>query len=435
MLPRAEDFASHKEAIAVVGLGYIGLPLAVLLAQKYRVVGFDVNPGRIQELENHLDRTGEISSEELAQARIHFVFTPEELVNARLIIVAVPTPVDPYHVPNLEILKTAVRTVGENLSIGSTVVFESTVYPGVTEEICVQILEEKSGLTCGSGFKVAYSPERVNPGDREHTLATTTKVISGDFETLQLLSGIYGSVIKEVYPVAHINIAEAAKIIENVQRDLNIALINELAIIFKLLKIDFREVLAAAATKWNFMKFEPGLVGGHCIGVDPYYLTYKCEAIAYHPQLILAGRRINNQMGKYVAEQTVKCLIAASTQVRGARVLILGFTYKENVKDVRNTRIIDIYNELGEYCVDSFIYDPQAWPDEVEKEYGLELVPDLKEGAPYNAIIAAVKHQSLCELSLAFLRSLCADSPVLIDIKANYSKEEAEGCGFSYWRL
>ena len=436
MFPGAEDFAIRQETIAVVGLGYIGLPLAVLLAQKYHVVGFDINPRRVKELENHLDRTGEVSAAELARSGICFLSIPEELANARLIIVAVPTPVDSFHIPDLESLKAAVRTVGEHISAGTTVVFESTVYPGVTEDICIPILEEKSGLACGQGFRVAYSPERMNPGDREHTLATTTKVISAqDPETLQLLTGVYGSVIGSIYPAPFIKVAEAAKVIENIQRDLNIALINELAIIFQQLKIDFGEVLAAAATKWNFIRFEPGLVGGHCIGVDPYYLTYRCEAIDYHPQLILAGRRINNQMGKYVAEQTVKCLIAASTQVNGAKVLILGFTYKENVKDVRNTRIIDIYKELAEYGISTFIYDPQVIPDEVEIEYNIKLIGDIGDEAPYNAIILAVKHQALGMLSLPFMRKLCSDNPVLVDVKAVHSREEAEGSGFYYWRL
>lgn len=436
MFPRAEDFVIHQETIAVVGLGYIGLPLAVLLAHKYRVVGFDINPRRIQELKGYLDRTGEVSDEELARSGVCFLSDPEELANTRLIIVAVPTPVDSFHIPDLELLKAAVRTVGEYMAAGTTVVFESTVYPGVTEDICVPILEEQSSLCCGSGFRVAYSPERMNPGDREHTLATTAKVISAqDPEALQLLSRLYGSVIETIYPAPLIKVAEAAKVIENIQRDLNIALVNELAIIFKQLKIDFGEVLAAASTKWNFMRFEPGLVGGHCIGVDPYYLTYRCEAIDYHPQLILAGRRINNQMGKYVAEQTVKCLIAASTQVNGAKVLILGFTYKENVKDVRNTRIIDIYKELAEYGISTFIYDPQVIPDEVEREYNIKLIGDIGDEAPYNAIILAVKHQALGMLSLPFMRRLCSDNPVLVDVKAVHSREEAEGSGFYYWRL
>ncbi|MEN6391188.1 MAG: nucleotide sugar dehydrogenase [Syntrophomonas sp.] len=437
MFPGFNDFAGHKEAMAVVGMGYIGLPLAVLLAPKYRVLGFDINPVRVQELNRYYDRTGQIASEVLNTSGIEFTSSPDKLAQTRFIIIAVPTPVDAYHVPDLKPLVEASRIVGNHLSAKSIVVFESTVYPGATESVCVPVLEKESGFSCGTGFKVAYSPERVNPGDIEHTLASTVKVVSAqDNSTLELLSQVYGSVIEAgVYPVSDIKTAEAAKVIENVQRDLNIALINELAMIFATMKIDFREVLAAAQTKWNFSGYEPGLVGGHCIGVDPYYLTYKCEEIGYHPQLILAGRRINNQMGKYIAEQLVKCLITASVPVKGARVLILGFTYKENIKDIRNTRIIEIYRELQGYQVNTFVYDPLALPGEVEQEYRVKLIEGMADFAPYDGVVAAVKHRAFTPLTVENLRSLCADHPVLIDIKAKFDRSLAEKAGFLYWRL
>ncbi|MEQ8175547.1 MAG: nucleotide sugar dehydrogenase [Syntrophomonadaceae bacterium] len=437
MFPSFNDFAGHKEAMAVVGMGYIGLPLAVLLGQKYRVLGFDINPVRVQELNRFYDRNGQIDCEVLSNSGIEFTSSPEKLAQTRFIIIAVPTPVDPYHVPDLKPLIAASRIVGSHMSVESIVVFESTVYPGATESVCVPVLEKESGFTCGAGFKVAYSPERVNPGDIEHTLTSTVKVVSAqDNSTLELLSQLYSSVIEAgVYPVSDIKTAEAAKVIENIQRDLNIALINELAMIFAMMKIDFREVLAAAQTKWNFSGYEPGLVGGHCIGVDPYYLTYKCEESGYHPQLILAGRRINNHMGKYIAEQLIKCLIAASIPVKGARVLILGITYKENIKDIRNTRIIEIYRELQEYQIQTFVYDPLALPEEVEQEYGLKLIEGIVDSAPYDAVVAAVKHQVFTPLKVEELRSLCASHPVLIDIKAMFDRNSAETSGFLYWSL
>lgn len=437
MFPGYRQFACRQETIAVVGMGYIGLPLAVLLGQKYRVLGFDIKEHRVRELARGYDRTGEVDSQAIENSGVQFISSPRKLAEARFIIIAVPTPVDAYHVPDLEPLKEAAGMVGSNMSRGSVVVFESTVYPGATEDVCVPVMEKKSGLICGTDFKVAYSPERVNPGDAEHTLAATVKVVSAqDSQTLELISQLYGSVIEAgVYQAPDIRTAEAAKVIENIQRDVNIALINELAIIFHMMKIDFREVLAAAGTKWNFARFEPGLVGGHCIGVDPYYLTYKCEEIGYHPQLILAGRRINNQMGKYVAEQVVKRLIAASVPVKGARVLILGFAYKENVTDTRNTRIVEIYNELREYCVQAFVYDPLVMPDEARQEYGIELMGNWTDGAPYNAVVAAVKHEALKPLTIEKLRGQCAGNPVLIDIKSIFSRKDAEKTGFDYWRL
>jgi len=323
------------------------------------------------------------------------------------------------------------------LTKGAVVVYESTVYPGVTEEICVPTLEKTSGLSCGFDFKVGYSPERINPGDKEHSLTRITKIVSGqDEETVALLSSIYGSVIGAgVHVAPDIRTAEAAKVIENIQRDLNIALMNELALIFNKLNIDTWEVLKAAGTKWNFHRFEPGLVGGHCIGVDPYYLTYKAEEIGHYPTVILAGRRINDQMGKYVAEQTVKRLISACKPVKGSRVLIMGITFKENVKDIRNTKVVDIYKELKEYGVDPYIFDPMAAKEEVRHEYRIDLISAIEEHSPYDAIIHAVKHRVFFKYDLNYLSSVTSVNPVLIDVKAVYTKESTEEAGFIYWRL
>lgn len=437
MFPCIDDFTSKKESIGIVGLGYVGLPMAVLLGQLYQVIGFDIKAERINELINNYDRTGEINLNENTNTGIRFVNHPEELRNTRLIIITVPTPIDNHKLPNLQPLKEATETVGRNLSPGTTVVYESTVYPGVTEEICLPILEQQSGLRSGVDFKVGYSPERINPGDTEHPVKKIVKVVSGqDDETLQLLTAIYGSVIEAgIYSAPDIKTAEAGKVIENIQRDLNIALINELAIIFNQLKIDTQEVLRAAGTKWNFLHFEPGLVGGHCIGVDPYYLTYKAEEIGYHPDVILAGRRTNIGMGKYIADQTVKVLIAKSLPVKDSAALILGFTFKENIRDIRNTRVIDIYRELNQYGVRTYVYDPLASPTEVEDEYGLKLIKNLSDQAPYHAIIIAVKHAEFYNLTLSYLRTIAPDNPVMIDVKAIYDKQEAENCGFTYWRL
>lgn len=436
MFPDYQQFLDGEECIAIVGLGYIGLPLAVLLSRKYRVLGFDINPLRILELQGNFDRTGELSSRELAEANITFVSGLQELSRARLIIVAVPTPVDIHHKPDLNPLFAAVRQVGRHLSPGTTVVFESTVYPGLTEDVCKPMLASESGLQSQIDFKLAYSPERVNPGDREHRLITTAKIVSAeDPATLTFISLIYGSVIEaQLIPVMGIRIAEAAKVIENIQRDLNIALVNELALIFQELKIDLREVLKAASSKWNFTAYEPGLVGGHCIGVDPYYLTYKCEEIAYYPEVILAGRRVNNMMGKYIAEQLVKHM-SKTRALKDARVLIMGFTYKENVRDVRNSRVVDIYRELCEYSLRVFVYDPLAWKDEVKEEYGISLLEEIASAAPYDAVISAVRHRELTDISLIKLRSLCGDNPLLADVKAFYTRSEAEDNGFLYWGL
>lgn len=437
MFPTFDDFSNKKEKIAVVGLGYVGLPLAVCFGRLYQVIGFDNNPQRITELKNNYDRNGETLPEKLLEANIELTSEPKKLQKAHFLIITVSTPIDTHKLPDLTPIKRATEIVGKNLSKRTVVVYESTVYPGVTEGICVPILEKQSGLRCGIDFKVGYSPERINPGDKEHSVTKITKVVAGqDGETAKLLADIYGSVIDAGIHIApDIRTAEAAKVIENIQRDLNIALMNELAIIFNKLNIDTQEVLKAASTKWNFLKFEPGLVGGHCIGVDPYYLTFKAEEIGYHPNIILAGRRINDQMGKYIAEQTIKNLIKANKSVKGSRVLILGITFKENIKDIRNNKVVDIYNELKDYGVEPYIYDPLALHDEVKDEYRIDIITDLKEFSPYDAIILTVKHKEFLKYNPSFLRTIVNEIPVLIDVKSFYDKEEAQKAGFIYWRL
>jgi len=434
-IPAFEDFVSGKERIGVVGLGYVGLPLAVLLAKKFSVVGFDISEKRIEELKEGFDRTGEVEREELLKTAAQFTSDEREFRRCRLIIVTVPTPIDEHKIPDLRPLKAATRTVGRNLSEGSVVVYESTVYPGVTEEICVPILEAESGLKWKEGFHVGYSPERVNPGDKKHTIDKIVKVVSGDTpEVAELLKSIYGSVITAGIHVApNIKTAEAAKVIENTQRDLNIALMNELALIFHRMGIDTRDVLEAAGTKWNFLKFEPGLVGGHCIGVDPYYLTFKAQEIGYHPEVILAGRRINDSMGKFVAESAVKLMIKEGKQILGAKVLIMGVTFKENVPDVRNSRVIDIYEELLSYGVKPSVYDPVADREEVKREYGIELIERPEEGAPYDAVIVAVKHDRFKSLSPEFFSSICRTKPVVLDVKGIYDREKFKD--LILWRL
>jgi len=433
--PKFEEFKNRREKIAVVGLGYVGLPLAVLLGRKFSVIGFDIDPARVSELKRGYDRTEEVEREKIEEAEIEFTTQPEKLREAKLIIVTVPTPIDEHKIPDLRPLKAATRTVGRNLSAGSTVVYESTVYPGVTEEICVPILEKESGLRYMKEFKVGYSPERVNPGDKNHTIEKIVKVVAGcDEETLELLSRIYGSVIEAgVHRAPDIKTAEAAKVIENTQRDLNIALINELALIFHRLGIDTRDVLEAAGTKWNFLKFEPGLVGGHCIGVDPYYLTFKAQEIGYHPEVILAGRRINDYMGKFVAESTVKLMIKEGKQILNSKVLIMGITFKENIKDIRNSRVIDIYNELQSFGVKPYIYDPHAEPEEVKREYGVELLKSPEGKSPYDAVIVAVKHREFLNLEPDFFKKISISKPIIVDVKGIYDREKFKEC--ILWRL
>lgn len=434
--PDFTSFLSKKNKIAVVGLGYTGLPLALAFGRQFAVIGFDKDASRVCELEKRYDRRGEARVQDFEGVDILFSSDPKVLNEAKLIIVTVPTPIDSNKIPNLSFLEEASATIGMNLAPYSIVVYESTVYPGVTEEICVPILESTSGLKFLESFKVGYSPERINPGDAQHSLENVVKVVAGcDEEIVTLLEKIYGSVVKAgVYRAQSIKVAEAAKVIENAQRDLNIAFVNELSIIFHAMGIDTREVLKAAGTKWNFLPFEPGLVGGHCIGVDPYYLAFKAESLGYHPQVILAGRRVNDYMGKYVAEQTVKMMIKTNGDLRNARVLIMGFAFKENVKDTRNSKVFDIYKELREYGIEVCVYDPVVLPDEVKSEYGIDLIDSVESHSPYDAIIFAVKHNIFKGFGVNDVLKLFRKKPIVVDVKSMFNPSEfPRDC--VYWRL
>ncbi|MEK7308390.1 MAG: nucleotide sugar dehydrogenase [Nitrospirota bacterium] len=432
-----EDFLKKRKSIAVVGLGYVGLPLAVELAKVFNIIGFDIKKQRIDELSKGIDSTGETSKKELKSLKIVFTNNPNKLLDASVIIIAVPTPIDEHKIPDLLPLKSASEIVGKYLRKGAVVVYESTVYPGVTEEICIPIVEKFSGMRCGRDFSVGYSPERINPGDKTHRLSNVIKVVSAqDKKTTDLLAGIYGAVVKAgIHKAPNIKTAEAAKVIENIQRDLNIALVNELAIIFNRMGLDTKAVLDAAATKWNFLPFQPGLVGGHCIGVDPYYLTFKAQSIGYHPEVILSGRRINDNMGKYIADHTIKQLINSGRPVKKSKILILGLTFKENIRDIRNTRVIDIYNELRGYGIDAYVYDSYVDKEEAYKEYGLALIQKPESKKPFDGIILAVKHSEFRRYPLGYLKKLCNGQPVLIDIKAFFDRDLAVKAGFHYWRL
>ena len=405
-----QDIQHRRARIAVVGLGYVGLPLAAAFGRVAEVIGFDISEKKIRELQDGFDATGELSAQELAATRIDYTVDPARLAEAAFLVVTVPTPIDEHNRPDLRPLEAASRTIGRHLRKGAVVVYESTVYPGVTEDVCLPILEAESGLKGGVDFKVGYSPERINPGDKVHTVDKIVKVVSGqDAETLETVAAVYEMVVAAgVHRASGIKVAEAAKVIENTQRDLNIALMNELALIFGRLGIPTKDVLEAAGTKWNFLRFSPGLVGGHCIGVDPYYLTFKAEAIGYQPQVILAGRRINDGMGKHVAEMTVKKLIQADKAVKGSRVLVLGLTFKEDVPDIRNSKVIDIVRELAEYGVEILVHDPIADPEEVKHEYGLDLV-GLEAAAPVDGVVLAVAHERFRELTPQHLGRLCAN--------------------------
>ncbi|MBI9086602.1 MAG: nucleotide sugar dehydrogenase [Desulfobacterales bacterium] len=428
---------SGEDKIAIVGLGYVGLPLAVALAHYFTVVGYDLKPERIEELKAGRDRTLEVGKEALVAARIDYTSDPRALADCRLIIVAVPTPIDGHRIPDLAPLRSASVAVGRHMGSGSCVVYESTVYPGATEEVCVPILERESGLVFGRDFTVGYSPERINPGDNVHRLDNIVKIVSGsDAATAAFLESVYGKIVQAgIHLASCIKVAEAAKVIENTQRDLNIALMNELAMIFDRMGIDTHEVLAAAGTKWNFMPFRPGLVGGHCIGVDPYYLTFKAESLGYHPEMILAGRRINDNVGKYVAERFVKMLIAAGKQVRGAKVALLGITFKEDVPDLRNTRVVDIIRELEDYGVVTLAHDPMADPEEARRYYGLEL-KSMEALAGVDGVIVAVIHRAYAQMGLSRIAALCTDGhPLVIDVKGGFSPSEARQADIAYWRL
>ena len=423
--------------IAVVGLGYVGLPVAVAFGKREEVVGFDISARRIAELEKGHDSTNEVFDEDLRAAKILYTSDPSAIKSCNFIIVAVPTPIDDAKRPDLTPVIKASESVGRNLSKGSIVVYESTVYPGVTEDICLPILERESGLKGGVDFKVGFSPERINPGDREHTFTKIKKVVSGqDAESLETIAQVYASVVTAgVYKASTIKVAEAAKVIENTQRDLNLALMNELSVLFNKMGIDTREVLEAAGTKWNFLPFEPGLVGGHCIGVDPYYLTFRAEQLGYHPQVILAGRRINDSMGKYVAEQTVKNMISAGKTIKGSKVLVMGLTFKEDIPDIRNTRVVDIIGELRDFGCEVHVYDPHADAREVEEEYNLKLLTNPAENGPYDGVVVAVKHRQFKELGIDGLKKLAGNPAVLSDVKGVFSVTDAGSAGMGYWRL
>jgi UDP-N-acetyl-D-galactosamine dehydrogenase len=423
--------------LAVIGLGYVGLPLVVEFGKQVRTIGFDIASAKVQACQRGTDPSRELSDAEV-QAATHAVYTddPAMLAEADVIIVAVPTPVDDARIPDFRPLIGASTSVGRHMKQGATVVYESTVYPGATEEVCIPVLERESGLKWKEGFFVGYSPERINPGDKEHTLTKILKIVSGDTPaTLERVAKVYEMIVEPgVHRAGSIRAAEAAKVIENTQRDLNIALMNELAIIFDKLGIDTSEVLEAAGTKWNFLKFKPGLVGGHCIGVDPYYLTHKAEMLGYHPQVILAGRRINDGMGKFIAEQTIKQMIAAGSPVRGARVSVLGLTFKENCGDLRNSKVIDIIRELKTYGVEVLVADPQAESPEAEHEYGVTLTP-FEALPPADALVAAVAHREFLQLAPATLAAKLRPGGAFIDVKAAFDASALQAAGLRVWRL
>lgn len=433
-----DEIAAGREKISLVGLGYVGMPIAVAFAKKCKVVGFDLNKDKINLYKSGIDPTKEVGNQGIRDTAVEFTADPEKLREAKFHIVAVPTPVNEDHTPDLSPVEGASTILGRNLTKGSIVVFESTVFPGVTEDICVPILERESGLTCGIDFKIGYSPERINPGDKVHRLETITKIVSGmDEETLDIVAKVYELVVDAgVHRAESIKVAEAAKVIENSQRDINIAFMNELSIIFHKMGIDTQAVLEAAGTKWNFLKFFPGLVGGHCIGVDPYYLTYKAEQLGYHSQVILAGRRINDDMGKYIAESVVKKLIQADVSVKTARIGILGFTFKENCPDTRNTKVIDIVRELEEYGIHPLISDTQADSKETEREYGIRLTPESGM-TDLDVVILAVAHDAYTKLTHKDIAKFYTSGrqKILVDIKGIMNKKEFEDAGYYYWRL
>ncbi|GBD72066.1 UDP-glucose/GDP-mannose dehydrogenase [Tetragenococcus halophilus subsp. halophilus] len=435
-----ERVKNKEDKIALIGLGYVGMPIAVAFAKKANVIGFDISEEKVALYNEGIDPTKEAGDEAIKETTVEFTFDETKLQEAKFHIVAVPTPVKKDHTPDLSPVKAASKTLGKNLTSGSIVVFESTVYPGVTEEVCVPILEEASGLKYGKDFKVGYSPERINPGDKVHRLETITKVVAGmDEESLESIARVYELVVDaDVHRAESIKVAEAAKVIENSQRDINIAFMNELSIIFNKLNINTKAVLEAAGTKWNFLNFSPGLVGGHCIGVDPYYLTYKAEQTGYHSQIILSGRRINDGMGKYVVDDLVKNLIQADVPVKKAKVGILGFTFKENCPDTRNTRVIDIVNELREYEINPLICDPEADKQEAFEEYGITFT-NLKELKNLDAIVVAVGHNQFLKLTQEDFNTMFKETPnenkVFVDIKETFDRKVFEEQGYRYCSL
>lgn len=434
-----QEIVTKQANISLIGLGYVGMPIAVAFAKKINVIGFDISSEKVELYKNGIDPTKEVGNEAIKQTTVEFTSNEEDLKKAKFHIVAVPTPVNADHTPDLRPIQGASRTLGKNLTKGSIVVYESTVYPGVTEDICIPILEEESGLKCGIDFKVGYSPERINPGDTVHRLETIIKVVSGmDEESLDIIAKVYELVVDAgVYKAESIKVAEAAKVIENSQRDINIAFMNELSIIFNKMDIDTKAVLKAAGTKWNFLNFSPGLVGGHCIGVDPYYLTYKAEQLGYRSQIILSGRRINDDMGKYVVENLVKSLIKSNIPVAGAKVAILGFTFKEDCPDTRNTRVIDIVEELKEYGITPVIADPVADAEEAHHEYGI-IFDSMEDVKDMDAVILAVAHKEFMDLSheeISNWFNSMNEKKVLLDIKGVLNRKDYETGQYKYWRL
>ena len=433
-----DALAARKRPLAVVGLGYVGLPLAVAFSHHFDVIGFDIAQARIDELKGGHDHTNEVDDARLQSASIEYTSDPAALKRAAVIIVAVPTPIDSHRSPDLTPVVGSSNTVGANLSRGCVVCYESTVYPGLTEEVCIPILERQSGLKFGKDFTVGYSPERINPGDKVHTLETIKKIVSGsDQATADLLARVYGAVVTAgIHRASSIKVAEAAKVIENTQRDLNIALMNELSVIFSRMDIDTLEVLEAAGTKWNFLPFRPGLVGGHCIGVDPYYLTFKAEELGYHPDVILSGRRINDAMGSLVAQRTVKRMIRMGMTVKDAKVGVLGLTFKENVPDLRNTRVVDIVAELEEFGARTVVTDAEAYPAEARRLYGIDLVP-LEEFRDLDALVLAVPHRSYGELDATRLKAMFRDpaKALVFDVKGLLDKQAMLDAGIDYQRL
>jgi UDP-N-acetyl-D-galactosamine dehydrogenase len=427
-----DQIIKKEEKISVIGLGYVGLPIALEFAKSVSVIGFDINQGRVDMMKNGQDPSFELDSSEFDNKDIQFTANPEDLKEAKFHIVAVPTPIDDYNQPDLRPLKGASKTVGNILKKGDYVVFESTVYPGCTEDDCVPILEECSGLKFVEDFKVGYSPERINPGDKEHTISKILKVVSGcDDESLDIISKVYEIIVEPgVHRAPNIKVAEAAKIIENTQRDLNIALMNELSIIFNRIGINTFDVLEAAGTKWNFLKFFPGLVGGHCIGVDPYYLTFKAEGLGYHAKVINSGRYVNDSMGFYVAKQTVKKILAKGKNISGAKVLVMGATFKENVSDVRNSKVSDVVKELRSYSVQVDVIDPHADSDELQEEYHFSLTDNLESS--YDAAIVAVNHKEYSDLGETYFKDLMGPDGIVIDIKGIYKDQIKD---LSYWSL
>lgn len=430
-----ESIKSNKEKISVIGLGYVGIPLAVEFSKHCDVIGFDINKEKINQYLNGIDPTQEVGDENLKDCKVLFTSDEENLKKAKFHIVAVPTPINQDKTPNLKPIIGASEVVARNLTKGSIVVYESTVYPGTTEEICVPILEKISGLKYKRDFKIGYSPERINPGDKVNRLTSIVKIVSGcDEETLDTVAKVYEMIIQVgVYRAESIKVAEAAKVIENSQRDINIAFMNELAMVFDKMNIDTVEVLKAAQTKWNFLNFKPGLVGGHCIGVDPYYFIYKAQELGYHSQIILSGRQINDEMGKYIGQNTIKKLVLADKKVKGAKVGIMGITFKENCPDIRNTKVIDIINELREYGVDVLVYDPIANKDDVKSEYNIDLV-SYENLQKLDAVLIAVEHEEFKKLDIKDIKNMQnKKNPIIIDIKGIFDKNKITGC--MYYRL